>query len=112
MVLLSLSARKSYLLWACMLLCLLPFVILSFFNFMSFDDYRLWGMYHGHGFFEAQKTIYLQWEGRFTTNFLGALFEVTGIVRHYYFLVFLLFSFFTLGALLLLLNSVNFCCLS
>ena len=109
---LSLSSWKSYLLWACILLCLLPFVILSFFNFMAFDDYLLWDAYRDQGFFEAQKMIYLHWEGRFTANFVCGVFEVTGIVRHYYFLVFLLFAFFTWAALLLLLHVVNVCCLS
>lgn len=107
----SLSTRKTSLLWASILLCMLPFVVLSFFNFMAFDDYLLWEAYHNHGFFEAQKSIYLHWEGRFTANFICGVFEVTGIIRHYYFLVFLIFSFFTWAALLLLLDTVNVCCL-
>ncbi len=79
---------------------------------MALDDYQLWGLYREHGFFEAQKFIYLHWEGRFTANFVLGIFEVTGIVNHYYFLVFLLFSFFTWMALLLLLNCINSRCLN
>ena len=101
------SGSKSYILWICVLLCLTPFVVLSFFNFMAYDDYLLWGVYRDHRFFEAQKMIYLHWEGRFTANFICGLFEVLGIVRHYYFLVFLIFGLFTCAALWLLLRIVN-----
>ena len=101
------SGSKSYILWICVLLCLTPFVVLSFFNFMAYDDYLLWGVYRDHSFFEAQKMIYLRWEGRFTANFICGLFEVLGIVRHYYFLVFLVFGFCTYISLWVLLRVVN-----
>ncbi|HVW59419.1 MAG TPA: hypothetical protein VHC48_05270 [Puia sp.] len=108
---LSLPTGKIYLLWACILLCLLPFVILSFFSVMAADDFTLWGIIHDHGFFEGQKWIYFYWEGRPVVSFVAGLFEVTGIVRHYYFLIILLYSFFTWMALLLLLSCINSRCL-
>ena len=103
---------RSFILWVCVLLCLTPFVILSFFNFMAYDDYLLKGVYRDHGFFEAQRMIYLQWEGRYTATFICGLFEVLGIVRHYYFLVFLIFGFFTWAALWVLLRVINHLLLS
>lgn len=74
---------------------------------MAYDDYLLWGVYRDHGFFEAQKMVYLQWEGRFTANFICGVFEVLGVIRHYYFLVFIVFGFFTWLALWVLLRMVN-----
>ena len=78
-----------------MLVCLLPFVVLSFFNFVAYDDYAAVGNFSTYGFWGTQKMIYLQWEGRFTATFLCGICEKAGILTHYYFLVFFLFAFAT-----------------
>jgi len=104
---LSLPAKKLYVLWACILLCLLPFVILSFFNFLSYDDYGAITIFDKYGFLKAQQLIYLTWEGRFTATFVCGVCEKAGLLTHSYFLVFFLFAFFTWIAIFFFLNSVN-----
>jgi hypothetical protein len=74
---------------------------------MALDDYLQWGLYHEYGFFKVQKMIYFYWEGRFTATFIWGVFEMLGIVDHYYFLVFLLYAFSTWMALLILISSIN-----
>jgi hypothetical protein len=104
---LSLPVKKLYVLWACILLCLLPFVILSFFNFITYDDYGSVILFNKYGFLKTQQFIYLNWEGRFTATFLCAICEKAGILTHSYFLVFFLFAFFTWIAVFFFLNSIN-----
>jgi len=87
-VALSLPAKKSFLIWICILFCLLPFIILSFFNFIAYDDYEAVDNFSKHGFFQAQQLVYAHWEGRFTATFLCGVFVRLGILTHYYFLVF------------------------
>ncbi|HVU55640.1 MAG TPA: DUF6056 family protein [Puia sp.] len=108
---LSPPAKRSFLIWICLLLCLLPFVILSFLNFIAYDDYEAVDNFSRHGFFGAQQLVYANWEGRFTATFLCGIFVKLGILTHYYFLVFLLFALFTWGAIFFFIQSVNARCL-
>lgn len=108
---LSLPAKKSFLIWIGILFCLLPFIILSFFNFIAYDDYEAVDNFSKHGFFQAQQLVYAHWEGRFTATFLCGVFVKLGILTHYYFLVFLSFALLTWGAIFFFLQSVNSRCL-
>jgi hypothetical protein len=108
---LSLSAKKSSFLWICLLFCLLPFVVLSFLNFIAYDDYEAVDNLRKYGFFGTQQLVYAHWEGRFTATFLCGIFVKLGILTHYYFLVFLLFALFTWGAIFFFIGSVNSRCL-
>jgi hypothetical protein len=94
-------------LWATLFLCLLPFVIVSFFNFMSGDDYTLHANYHQHGFWTTQRIIYTQWTGRFTATFLGTLLMKFGWADHYYFLHTLLLFAGSWAAIFFLLSTAN-----
>ena len=101
------SSRTVFFIWTCLWLCLMPFIILSFLNVMASDDYILSGYYHDRGFWGMQKAFYLGWAGRYTTTFLTALFLKFHIVSNYYFLVALLFYFFTGVGIWWLLQSIN-----
>jgi len=95
------------LIWICILLCLLPFVILSFFNVITYDDYIAINAFDKFGFFKTQQMIYAHWEGRFTATFICAVCVKLGVLTKYYFLVFLLWGFFSWGAIFFFLRSVN-----
>jgi len=106
-VALSLSKKSSLFVWICILVCLLPFVILSFFNVITYDDYAAVGAFDKFGFFKTQQLIYAHWEGRFTATFLCGVCVKLGLLTKYYFLVFLLWGFFSWGAIFFFLHSIN-----
>jgi hypothetical protein len=89
------------------LICLLPFVVLSFLNSMAWDDYNMYYGYHTSGFFRMQQNVYFTWAGRYTSTFICGLLVSAGLMDKYYFLHSLLLFFFTWGAILFLLNTLN-----
>ncbi|HEY4061923.1 MAG TPA: hypothetical protein VGM30_08475 [Puia sp.] len=105
--LLAVRPAQTRILWAVFVFCLLPFIIFSFFNGMSGDDYMLAIYYRQNGFFGTQRIIYGQWTGRFTSTFIGTVFIKFGWPQRYYFLHALLLFGCSWGAILFLLSSVN-----
>jgi hypothetical protein len=71
---LSIPKRQQYVLKAGLVLALLPFFALSYYNQPYSDDYDMGWLFRAHGFSRAYQDFYLQWSGRFFTNalFLGA----------------------------------------
>lgn len=104
---LSVNRKPAFAFGMTILLCLLPFVILSFLNIMAQDDYGYYSGYQMRGFFRMQQDLYLYWSGRYTSNFLYGLLISPGLMYKYYFLHSLLLFFFTWGAILFLLTTVN-----
>jgi hypothetical protein len=103
----TLKVRQPFFLWAVIFCCLLPFIILPFFNLMASDDYILENFYRHYGFVKTQQMIYFGWTGRFTSTFLGSMFVKFGILEQYYFIHSLLLFFFTWSALFFLLTMIN-----
>ena len=86
--------------WSLLGLCLLPFVVLSFYSHPAMDDYSDALLRNSLSFWEAQRNLYLTWTGRFTTSLL--LTELSPVYHHWlnvYWLV-------PIGALLTLLGSL------
>ena len=104
---LSVNRKPAFAFWMTIMLCLLPFVILSFLNIMALDDYGYYDEYQMRGFFGMQNDLYLRWSARYTSDFLYSLFIGPGIMHKYYFLHSLLLFFFTWGAILFLLTTLN-----
>ena len=103
----SFTPGQRTFIWICVVLCLLPFVILSFFNVLAYDDYAAIDSIDRFGFIRTQQLIYTHWEGRFTSTFLSAACVKMGLLAKYYFLVFLLWSFCSWAAINFLLRSIN-----
>ena len=55
------------------LLCLAPFFILSFFNHPAYDDFAEAVRTASHGYWGAQKDLYVNWTGRYFSSFLLTL---------------------------------------
>ncbi len=104
---LSVNRKPAFAFGMTILICLLPFIILSFLNIMALDDYGYYYRYGMRGFFGMQQDLYLTWSGRYTSTFLYALFIGPGLMHKYYFLHSLLLFFFTWGAILFLLTTLN-----
>ena len=105
------KAGPARIIWAALLLCLAPFLLIAFYNFMAGDDYLLNTFYREQGFWATQRIVY-QWTGRYTSTFLGTLFMKFGWPDHYYFLHTLLLFVGLWGAIFFLLSAVNRCWLS
>ena len=103
------AAKKSppRILWLAIVVCLLPFLLLPFLNNMAADDFVYCNMYRVYGFWGTQGFVYHNWAGRYTTNFLNALFEYPDLLRHYYWLPCLLLFACTGGAIFFLLSSLQ-----
>lgn len=90
-----------------MILCLLPFAILPFFNVMVSDDFILGNLIRQNGFIKTQQIVYSEWTGRYTSTFLGSLFVKLKIVDNWYFLHSLLLFLCTWLAFFFLLTRIN-----
>lgn len=101
------KGRQSLLLWIIIFCCVLPFIILPFFGFITSDDYTLAVIYRNNPFSEAQSMMYFGWAGRFCSSFLSGLFVKTGLVEHTYFIPALFLLFCTWVSIFFLLRTIN-----
>ena len=60
--------------WLLVLVGLLPFLIVAFFNSLAADDYLFYFLYRSKGFFTAQADLYHSWAGRYTSAFIIGCF--------------------------------------
>jgi hypothetical protein len=68
------NAIRGRVFWLLVLVGLLPFVIVAFFNSMAADDYQFYFLYHSKGFFKVQADLYHSWAGRYTGAFIIGCF--------------------------------------
>jgi hypothetical protein len=101
------ARRGNYtiLLWGVFLFCLFPFLLLSFFNIMTEDDFFLYISCRDRGFLSTQSYIY-GWTGRYTATFLGSVLIQLGLPKWYFVHTWLLLGG-TWSALFFVLTTVN-----
>jgi len=63
---------------------LFPFLLLSFFNMMTTDDFILTISCRDRGFFSTQSYIYSHWTGRYTATLVGGLLIRLGLSKWYF----------------------------
>jgi hypothetical protein len=68
------NAARGKFFWLLVLIGLLPFVIVAFFNSMAADDYLFYSLYRNNGFFKVQSDLYHDWAGRYTSAFIIGCF--------------------------------------
>ena len=103
---LSNDRRGSYtVLWSAFLLCLFPFLLLSFFNIMSTDDLILLKSLQDRGLFPTQGYMF-GWTGRYTAIFIESLLMEAGASRWYFVHTWLLLAV-NWGAFYYVLVTVN-----
>jgi hypothetical protein len=68
------NAARGRVFWLLVLVGLLPFVIVAFFNSMAADDYLFYFLYQSKGFFTVQADLYHGWAGRYTSAFIIGCF--------------------------------------
>jgi hypothetical protein len=94
------------LLWGVFFFCLFPFLLLSFFNMMTTDDFILNISCRDRGFFSTQSYIYSHWTGRYTATFMGSLLVQLGLSKWYFLHTWLLLGG-TWSAIFFVLTTVN-----
>ena len=99
--------RGNYtnLIWGVFLFCLFPFLLLSFFNIMTTDDFILYNSCRDRGFLSTQSYIY-GWTGRYTATFIGSVLLEMGLPQWYFLHTWVLLGG-TWSALLFVLMTVN-----
>ena len=99
--------RGNYtnLIWGVFLFCLFPFLLLSFFNIMTTDDFILYNSCRDRGFLSTQSYIY-GWTGRYTATFIGSVLLEMGLPKWYFLHTWVLLGG-TWSALLFVLMTVN-----
>jgi hypothetical protein len=97
--------NHTLLLWGAFLFCLFPFLLLSFFNVMTADDFILYISLRDRGFLSTQGFIY-GWTGRYTATFLGSVLLEMGLPKWYFLHTWLLLGG-TWSALFFVLTTVN-----
>ncbi len=77
---------------------IIPFIIFSFWNFPSADDYMIIDKRPQLTFWQLQISVYNHWTGRYFATFISSVFSYSGFLySHYYFhtLLLLLFTVFS-----------------
>jgi hypothetical protein len=98
--------NNTILLWGVFLFCLFPFLLLSFFNVMTADDFILYISCRDRGFLSTQSYIYHGWTGRYTATFVGSILIQLGLPKWYFLHTWLLLGG-TWSALFFVLTTVN-----
>jgi hypothetical protein len=68
------NAVRGRIFWLLVLVGLLPFVTVAFFNSLAADDYLFYFLYRTKGFFTVQADLYHAWAGRYTSAFIIGCF--------------------------------------
>ena len=102
------NAARARLFWLLVLVGLLPFVIVAFFNSMAADDYFFYYLYQGKGFFKVQADLYHSWAGRYTSAFIIGCFVRLDLPGRVPWLPTLLYFAATCGAFYYLLSTLRF----
>jgi len=100
------SRRGNYILWGTFVLCLLPFLLLSFVNLMTTDDYLYYKSCQERGVFQTGLLFFNRWSGRYTAAFMSAIFMGLGLPKYYFLHTWLMLTG-TYSALFFLLSTVN-----
>lgn len=96
-----------YLLWGTLIFCLLPFLLVSFFNSMAADDYQLYILDRKVGIWEGAAYVYRHWTGRYTATLIGIWLVDHNIPERFYFLHTLLLLLGVGAAFYFFLSSIN-----
>ena len=102
------NAARARLFWLLVLVGLLPFVIVAFFNSMAADDYFFYYLYQGKGFFKVQADLYHDWAGRYTSALIIGCFVRLDLPGRFPCLPTLLYFAATCGAFYYLLSTLRF----
>ena len=102
------NAARARLFWLLILVGLLPFVTVAFFNNMAADDYLFYDLYHGNGFFKVQADLYHTWAGRYTSAFIIGCFVRLDLPGRYPWLPTLFYFTATWLACCYLLSTLRF----
>jgi len=84
-----------------------PFIIFSFWNFPSADDYMIIDKRGEFTFWGLQHSIYQNWTGRYFATFISSIFSYSGFLYSHYYLHTILLLFLTFFAWFFFLKQVN-----
>lgn len=101
------SINNKKFLVAAVVLFFIPFIIFSFWNFPSADDYMILDKSKEFGFWELQSWVYHTWTGRYFSTFVSAAFSYNGFLYLHYYLHSTLLLLCTFLAWLFTLSQLN-----
>lgn len=94
-------------LFSAIIVFIVPFIIFSFWNFPSADDYMIIDKRSLFSFWELQKSVYQHWTGRYFATFISSIFSYSGFLYSHYYLHTILLLFFTVFSWLFCLRQIN-----
>ncbi|HEX8461235.1 MAG TPA: DUF6056 family protein [Segetibacter sp.] len=86
---------------------LFPYLLFSFWNMPSADDYMILDKKPIYGFWQLQSWVYHNWTGRYVATFVSSIFSYSGFLYLHYYLHALLLLAFTFFAWLFCLRQIN-----
>lgn len=86
---------------------ILPFIIFSFWNFPSADDYMILVKRGQLSFWQLQSSVYQNWTGRYFATLISSIFSYSGFLYSHYYLHAILLLAFTVFSWLYCLIQVN-----
>lgn len=94
-------------LFAAAIIFIFPFILFSFWNVPSTDDYMIIAKKNQFSFWQLQSNIYHNWTGRYFATFVSGLFSYSGFLYSHYYLHSILLLLLTIFSWLFCLNQIN-----
>ncbi len=102
-----LHINSKKVLYGAIILFILPFILFSFWNFPSADDYMIIDKRSQFSFWQLQSNVYQNWTGRYFATFISSIFSYSGFLYSHYYLHTLLLLSLTVFSWLFCLRQIN-----
>lgn len=86
---------------------ILPFIVFSFWNVPSADDYMIIDKKNQFSFWQLQSSVYHNWTGRYFATFVSSVFSYSGFLYSHYYLHTILLLSLTVFSWLFCLMQIN-----
>ena len=86
---------------------IIPFILFSFWNVPSADDYMIIAKKNQFSFWQLQSSVYHSWTGRYFATLVSSLFSYSGFLYPHYYLHSLLLLLLTIFSWLFCLKQIN-----
>lgn len=100
-------ANNKKFLFSAVAVFILPFILFSFWNVPSADDYMIIDKKNQFSFWQLQSAVYHNWTGRYFATFVSSVFSYSGFLYSHYYLHTLLLLSLTVFSWLFCLKQIN-----
>jgi hypothetical protein len=101
------SVNNKKVLFGAIIIFFIPFILFSFWNFPSADDYMIIDKRIQFSFWQLQSSVYHHWTGRYFATFISSVFSYSGFLYSHYYLHSILLLLLTVLSWFFCLRQIN-----